>query len=391
MNRPEGGISFDALENPESRLRTGPITSTSSNIHGQNNMKNWGVRIVHEAPPEGSEPPNSATGTMPKDDVYLPYMSNSLALKIKPTGSSRGDGVFTIRHFPAGHRIIYKGPVFTCVHPTRRDATSWKMAVIQRWRLNSVREQTRIKSHFPKIRYMPSGTLEPTALEAMDFLCFILEYAFSNPGCSRANIYRLASHINHACRKCANAEISIGPGTPNLITVRLVRKVKKGQEIFINYDRPSGNAYGCAVCGIRDGETSRLKQFWHGMVRLARGVPSNQGEREHTLAQPSPPLSAGTSAPVVASATTEAPVAVNVTADVVGSATAEAPSGAVSDSQSITGSATGEASADADGTKDAKAPADTVATVVPVGDADSHETFRQRVSARWASFRARMK
>ncbi|KAL7960044.1 hypothetical protein V8C34DRAFT_95244 [Trichoderma compactum] len=388
MNRPEGRISFDALENPESRLRTSQSPPPhSSNIHGQSNVKNYGIRVVHDARPEGSGPINPAIRMTPRDDPYLPYMSNSLALKIKHTRSSRGNGVFTIRSFPAKHRIIYEGPIFTCNHPTQTDATSWKMSVVNRWRFLSMIDQRWLKSHFSRIGYMPMGTLPPTAFEAMDFLCFVLEYAFSNPGYSRVNIYRLASHINHACQTCANAEVYIEPATPETITVRLVRNVKKGQEILINYNRPSGNAFGCAVCGIRDGETSRFKQFWHGMIRLARGVPSNQGRQGPTLAQPFPTPSAKTPAHVVALAAAEAPGAVNVTADVVGSADA------VDVSQSITDSATAEDSTDANAKADAKAPTDTVATVVPVGDADSPETrvpFRQRVSARWALFRARM-
>ncbi|KAL6696374.1 hypothetical protein J3F84DRAFT_373836 [Trichoderma pleuroticola] len=241
----------------------------------------------------------------------------------------------------------------------------------------------------------------------MDFLCFVLEYAFSNPGQSRVNIYRLASHINHACHKCANAYISIEPEIPYAITVRLVREVKKGREIFINYNRPSGNKFGCAVCGIRDGETSRFKLFWHDMVRLAHGVRSDQSEQGPTLARPFPPLSAKTSAHVVALATAEtpvaadvpaavnAPVAVNVPADAVDSATAEAPADAVDGPQSIMDSVTAGASGDANATTDDKAPTDTVATVVPLGDANSPEThripFRRKVWARWASFRARMK
>ncbi|PKK44782.1 hypothetical protein CI102_9376, partial [Trichoderma harzianum] len=243
------------------RLQVKPsrgLPAHSSNVHGQNSLKNQGIRIVHAARPEGSEPTNQATGA----NFYLPYMSNSLAVKIKHTRTSRGLGVFTTQSFPAGHRILREGAIFSCLHPAQAEETEWRRSVVDRWRWLAVLDQSWFKDHFPHIQYMPLGTLELTPHEATKFLCFLLEYAFSNPQRNRINIYPFASHINHACDKCANAQFWIQAEAPVRITVRLLRNVRKGQEIFINYNRPSGNTFGCAVCGARDGETSRFRQFW---------------------------------------------------------------------------------------------------------------------------------
>ncbi|KAH0528115.1 hypothetical protein TsFJ059_003017 [Trichoderma semiorbis] len=215
---------------------------------------------------------------------------------------------------------------------------------------------------------MPLGTLELTPHEANKFFCFVLEYAFSNPQRSRINIYPFASHINHACDKCANAQFWVQAEAPDRITVSLVRNVRKGQEIFINYNRPSGNTFGCAICGARDGEASRFRQFWQGIRRRAHGVWSYQSEPEpepiSTQPQPVPTQP------------------VPVTGDIVDSATTEAPADAIEVSQSTVHPATVAASRDGKTTRDVKGPTE---TVTPVGEASSpetHNSFQQSASAR---------
>lgn len=365
MSQSESFIATRPLENV--RLQVKPSRAPpahSSNVHGQNNLKNQGIRIVHAARPEGSRPNNPATGT----NFYLPYMSNSLAVRIKHTRTSRGLGVFTTHSFPAGHRILGEGTIFSCVHPEQVETPEWERSVVDRWRFLAVLDQSWFKEHFPHIQYMPLGTLELTEHEANKFLCFVSEYAFGNPQRNRMNIYPFASHINHACDKCANAQFWIQAEKPDRITVRLIRNVRKGQEIFINYHRPSGNTFGCAVCGARDGETSRFRQFWQGIRRRARGIWSHQSELElgpiSTQPQPVPTPDASVTAGVVHSATTEAP------ADAIHPATVAA-------------------SRDGKTTRDVKAPTE---TVTPVGEASSpetqtHNSSQQRVSARWTSFR----
>ncbi|OAA77986.1 SET domain protein [Akanthomyces lecanii RCEF 1005] len=55
----------------------------------------------------------------------------------------------------------------------------------------------------------------------------------------RAHIYELTCYINHACSSCANAEFWVDSDWPNSITVKLVRDVNKGDEIFICYHKPN--------------------------------------------------------------------------------------------------------------------------------------------------------
>lgn len=358
MSQSESFMATRPLENIRLQVKPSPGPPPySSNIHGQNSLKNQRIRIVHAARPEGSGPTNQATGA----NFYLPYMTNSLAVKIKHTKTSRGLGVFTIQSFPAGHRILSEGAIFSCLHPEQVEEMEWRRRVVHRWRSLAVLDQTWFKEHFPHIQYMPLGTLELTPHEANKFFCFVLEYAFSNPERNRANIYPFASHINHACDKCANAQFWVQAEAPDRITVRLTRYVRKGQEIFINYNRPSGNTFGCAICGARDGEASRLRQFWQGIRRRAHGVSSDPSELElgPISTQPQP---------------------VPVAGDIVDSATTEAPADAIHP-------ATDAASRDGKTTRDVKGPTE---TVTPVGEASSPETHtssQQRVSARWASFR----
>ncbi|KKO97115.1 hypothetical protein THAR02_10780 [Trichoderma harzianum] len=377
MSQSESFMATSPLENV--RLHVKPSRAPpahSSNIHGQNSLRSQGIRIVHEARPEGSGPTNQAT----RANFYLPYMSNSLAVEIKHARTSRGLGVFTTQSFAAGHRILREGATFSCIHPERADDPIWMRSVVHRWRWLAVLDQSWFKEHFPQIQYMPLGTLELTPHEATKFLCFLLEYAFGNPQKDRINVYHFASHINHACGKCANAEVWIQAEVPDNITVRLIRHVRKGQEIFINYNRPSGNTFGCAVCGARDGETSRFRQIWQGMLRRAHGVWSSypsEPELDPISTQPQP----------VPVPTPDA----SVTAGAVPSATTEAPADAIDVSHSIEHPATVAASTDGKTTRDPKAP---IETVTPVGEASSpetHNSLQRWASARWASLRKSMK
>ncbi|KAL7909412.1 hypothetical protein GGI35DRAFT_479682 [Trichoderma velutinum] len=339
----------------ESRLRTSQRPPDhSTNVYGLNNMKNHGIRIVHAARPESSPSNKATTATVPGSSIFHPYMVNSLALKIKSTRCPRGLGVFTTHSFARFHRIVYEQPIFSCFHPAQKNVIGWRKEADGRWRSLSVMHQKRFKSQFAKIEYMPLAKKQLLPHESRDFLSFLLEYSFNNPQGSMIHVYHFASHINHACHKCANAEVWIQPEAPHTITIRLLRKVKKSREIFISYNRPSGNTFGCAICGIRDGETSRFKQLWHGMVRRARGVRSirHQSGQGPTAAQPCPTPSANTTAD--APATVEAQADVDVSEAIVESAAAEAPT-------------------DANTAADVEAPAD---METAIGDANSPEMRR---------------
>lgn len=93
---------------------------------------------------------------------------------------------------------------------------------------------------------------------------FIRDYAFADPAHGRAHVYGLASHINHACTSCANAEVWVEPTEPNYITVRLMKPIAKDQEVYINYNRRNLK-FNCALCGTH-GFRGLLKKAW-GKIR----------------------------------------------------------------------------------------------------------------------------
>ncbi|CAM1506695.1 Fc.00g063360.m01.CDS01 [Cosmosporella sp. VM-42] len=83
---------------------------------------------------------------------------------------------------------------------------------------------------------------------------FIDDYGFWDGRHSHAHIFDLACHINHACPRCANAGHYVDAAEPNTMTIRTMRKIRPGEELFIHYGK-SDLPYGCAVCnaGARPG------------------------------------------------------------------------------------------------------------------------------------------
>jgi predicted RNA-binding Zn-ribbon protein involved in translation (DUF1610 family) len=76
---------------------------------------------------------------------------------------------------------------------------------------------------------------------------FKRNYAFQDPMGTRALIYGLASHINHACPDCAQAIFLVEAKNPHEITVRLQKNVRADEEIFIHYGKSRLN-FDCPLC-----------------------------------------------------------------------------------------------------------------------------------------------
>ncbi|KAL7936104.1 hypothetical protein V8C35DRAFT_278333 [Trichoderma chlorosporum] len=248
----------------ESRIRPDPPNPSSDT----DNFKNCGVRIVHEVAPEDSVSNRAARASKKAANPTAPAndQNNDLAVQIRNTKTFRGLGVFTRDDFTKHHTIIKEQPTLSCAIPVERDAASWRRRLAERWCSLAWMHQEMVRSQFVKMRQMPSGVRELTSRQSKDLLAFIKEYAFRNPPRTMMHVYRWSSHINHACRSCANAEVWIEPSQPNRISVRLVRDVKKGEELFICYNRASDKSLGCAVCGPGGSKRVRIKLFCRRVV-----------------------------------------------------------------------------------------------------------------------------
>lgn len=192
--------------------------------------------------------------------------TNLNAIEIQETGTNRRLGVFAVQDWPKGHKIIIEDPAISCIH--------WhgQRTISKEWQKLSTTKQQELQSCFRKLRYLPIGSKKPLQKKDRQRLeRFVKDYAFWDPRRSKAHIFKLTSHINHACISCANAQHWTDSASPFSMTVTLVRPVKAGEEIFVHYNR-SNISFSCAVCPDNSLKSRLLgfgKTIWgHGRDKL---------------------------------------------------------------------------------------------------------------------------
>lgn len=209
-------------------------------------------------------------------------------LSIRHTGTKRAVGVFAQSDLPSGYIIISEPPALSCVH--------WKQGkrtVSEEWLKLSHKQRETLRMWFRKLQKVAHGGNDSFKSDDKKRLeKFISNYAFSDPQRDRAHIYALGSHINHACRTCANAQYWIDSTQPNRITVRTVKSVKAGDEIFICYNKRV--SYRCPLCPrMQTFFSSSLKTFIK-VVTVGRKAPG-KGEEKMAMLKAKPPKSLASS------------------------------------------------------------------------------------------------
>ncbi|RFU79512.1 hypothetical protein TARUN_2719 [Trichoderma arundinaceum] len=200
---------------------------------------------------------------------------NEEAVSIRDTLTRRGLGVFANMDFERGHNIIAERPAITCTH---WPASNGAGTITEEWCALPKEDQRRLQAAFCKpLRCIPTGRETLSWLYRKSLERFVLEYAFCNPQRSLAHIYVLGSHMNHACRSCANAQQWTESDAPHRIIVKLVKPVKAGEEIFINYNRRQADSFGCAVCGPQT-RMDKCKSFCERLFGRFPGFTANEDE-----------------------------------------------------------------------------------------------------------------
>lgn len=168
-----------------------------------------------------------------------PLPRNEEAVSVRPTETRCGLGVFTHRALPARHRIILERPAISCIFWRQRKG---RRTIGEEWERLKPERREELRCQFRLLADVPD------ILKSKDrrrLKRFVENYAFWDPQQSDAHVFYLASHINHACTACANAEQWIS--SEHLIHVRIVKPLEAGAEVLINYNR-SKLPFGCAVC-----------------------------------------------------------------------------------------------------------------------------------------------
>ncbi|KAF7533448.1 hypothetical protein G7Z17_g13511 [Cylindrodendrum hubeiense] len=180
---------------------------------------------------------------MPQIAIPAPSLPQNHDAIYITNSSNRGRCVHAIQNFPSRHKIIVEQPAISCVHWRQG---KWMRTIGDEWEKRSVEARLRLQQTFKKLEDIPSDT-RLTKQERKQLNKFVKEYAFWDSKGTNAHIYRLASHINHACARHANAEQWTDSAYPNYITVRLVKDVRADEEIFINYNK-GHMPFGCPFC-----------------------------------------------------------------------------------------------------------------------------------------------
>lgn len=197
------------------------------------------------APSQLTEPSRGAPQTATVPDP-LPQNQDAVCIT---TSTTRGRCITATRDFPSRHQIIVEKPAISCVHWRQRRG---KKTIGDEWDKLTPPAQKKLQNTFPKLCGIPGCTrLDEKGRRQLKK--FIEEYAFWDSQSTRAHVYPLASHINHACSTHANAQQWTDSGHPNLITVTLVKDVKAGDELFINYNK-GRMPFSCPFCGGRSGK-----------------------------------------------------------------------------------------------------------------------------------------
>ncbi|TXC05016.1 hypothetical protein FocTR4_00000961 [Fusarium oxysporum f. sp. cubense] len=108
-------------------------------------------------------------------------------------------------------------------------------------------------------------------MNATESVCldkFKRDCAFQDPSGTRVLIYSLVSNINHACPDCAQATFLVAEAYD--ITVTLVKDVRAGEEIFIDFGEARSH-FDCSPCNTREPIWKRRKRKKDGRDTKRRG------------------------------------------------------------------------------------------------------------------------
>ncbi|EGR50981.1 uncharacterized protein TRIREDRAFT_105133 [Trichoderma reesei QM6a] len=186
-------------------------------------------------------------------------MRNEFAAVVQDTKTRRGYGLYATSDLLPDHLLLSEQPALSFWMPRDVNMANMRKEIEAQWCDLLIHEQEALREEFPKLRSVPSGRRALSLFQSIMLFNFALEYSYSSPDGDFANIYSLASRINHACRGCANAVRRMDWYEPHRILITLIKPVKAGQEILIHYNTMEGSKLACAVCGSMSDRPTRCQ------------------------------------------------------------------------------------------------------------------------------------
>lgn len=175
--------------------------------------------------------------------VEEPPRENLDAVFIRRVTTDPRCGLIARLDMAADHRIIYETPLMSCEKPRWYWRGHHKTALA--WTTLSRQTRDELQHGFAGLRGLSTET-SLSRSQRRQLEGFVKTYASADTSGNRVHIYSIASHINHACGRCANARAWADSDSPNYMSVTLLRPVKAGEEILVNYGKsyPSCFVYG---------------------------------------------------------------------------------------------------------------------------------------------------
>lgn len=192
------------------------------------------------------------------------------AIEVRDTQSKRGLGMYARYDIPKNTKIIEEAPAISCVH--------WKgkKTIAQEWLRLPIAKQQSLVDGLHRLKGLPVGAKTLMDKEVKQLEGFIRDYAFLDPQKAKAHIFPFTGHINHACARCANAQLWVDSADPHKMTVRMVKDVRADDEIFIHYNR-NDLAFGCALCPSGAPLTDRLLVWAKSKPNIDIGTTNGGG------------------------------------------------------------------------------------------------------------------
>ncbi|KAH7273972.1 hypothetical protein B0J15DRAFT_115894 [Fusarium solani] len=241
------------MNNPPSRDLTDAFhlarSSSPRDAHGTSSRHGSGsppsIQPVPLAPENtlGSGATSKSTATA----VEEPPQENLDAVEVRNAIDNPDPrrGVCAHLNMAAGRRIIHETPLFSCEKPRWYWRRNQRTALA--WTTLDGPTRDELQDAFAGLRGLSTRAgLSESQRQQLEG--FVKTYAFADTGGSRVHICKIASHINHACGRCANAKAWVESDDPNYMSVRLLRPVSAGEQILINYKKRHPP---CLVCGTK--------------------------------------------------------------------------------------------------------------------------------------------
>ncbi|KAH7225683.1 hypothetical protein BKA60DRAFT_536297 [Fusarium oxysporum] len=206
-----------------------------------------GEQALEDTDPANLTPKSREVPVSTKEEKSPPATSShdvkpEIDIETRQTGIKRKPGVFAFRDLPHGHEIIRaEQPIFVAPYDDPISA-------------------------FAPLRKMRHYNMNATESVCLDK--FKRDCAFQDPSGTRVLIYSLVSNINHACPDCAQATFLVAEAYD--ITVTLVKDVRAGEEIFIDFGEARSH-FDCSLCNTREPIWKRRKRKEDGRDTKRRG------------------------------------------------------------------------------------------------------------------------